>query len=141
MKNLVDRVSGMVSDAKDAVLESLDNSMRLGELTDMFSKAGDAAKERSEKYTSDLIALSPTIEQIGFKTKSINLGIGLNPTVSFNFEKFKETNADTRLRILDEHKDKMLLGTIVKALISADNYTIAITVGLAPSIAIQLLPQ
>lgn len=153
MKNLVNKVSGIVSDAKDVVMESMENGMKLSELTDMFSKAGDAAKEKSEKYTSDLIALSPIIEQIGFKTKSINLGIGLNPTVSFNFEKFKETDPEARQKVLDEHKDKVLLGMMVKALISADDYqskiklgsfkfnTITITVGLAPSISIQLLPK
>ncbi len=153
MKNLVNKVSGIVSDAKDAVLESFENGMKLQEFTDMFAKAGDAAKEKSEKYTSDLIGLSPIIEQIGFKTKSINLGVGLNPTVSFNFEKFKDTDPETTQKILDEHKDKLLLGMMVKALVSADEYqkkiklgsfkfsTISLTVGLAPSISIQLLPK
>ena len=153
MKNFIEKVSGAVADAKDSVMEGLENGLKLQELTDMFSKAGDAAQEKSEKYTSNLIALSPIIEQIGFKTKAISLGIGLNPTVTFNFEKFKETDAETRQKILEENKDKILLGMMVKALVSADEYqnkiklgsfrfsTISITVGLAPSISIQLVPR
>lgn len=153
MKELINKVSDKISDAKDAVKDGMDSIFNFEKLSEKFSDMTDAAKEKSANFTSDLISLSPIIDEIGFKTKGITLGIGLPPSATFHFEKYKEIDEARRNEILEAHKDKALLGIIVKTLITADNYQrkiqlgsfkfdcIEVCIGLTPGVNVQLIPK
>lgn len=144
MKELLDKVSSAVSDTKDSMMESL---------TEKFSSMTEAASERSAEFTSSLIALSPIIEEIGFKTTGITLSLGLPPSAVFHFQKFQDITPERREQIMEENKDNTMLKVIVGALLTADKYqdkikmgsfkfsNIDVSIGLTPGVNVQLVPK
>jgi hypothetical protein len=153
MKEIFNKMTEMVSDTKDAIMDNLEKAFNPANLMEKFSNATDAAREKIASYTDQLISLSPIIEEIGFKTKSISVDLGLPPSVSFSYEKVKDIEPERRDEILNEHKDKALLGPIVKTLVTADNFqkrlvlgsfkfkAIKITFGLTPAMGLELVPK
>ncbi|MBS1584538.1 MAG: hypothetical protein JSS82_03145 [Bacteroidetes bacterium] len=153
MKELINKVSDRISDAKDAVKDGMEGIFNFEKLTEKFSDMTDSAREKSANFTSDLISLSPIIEEIGFKTKGITLGIGLPPSATFHFAKFKDVDEERRNAIIEQHKEKPLLSVIVKTLITADDYQkkiqlgsfkfdcIEVCIGLTPGVNVQLIPK
>ncbi|OJW81150.1 MAG: hypothetical protein BGO69_04425 [Bacteroidetes bacterium 46-16] len=153
MKELLNKVSEKIGDTRDAVMDSLEHAFSIEKLTEKFSSMTDSAREKSANFTSDIISLSPIIEEIGFKTKGITLAIGLPPSATFHFEKFKDIAAERREEILAQHKDNAMLGIIVKTLVAADDYQkkiklgnfkfecIEVCIGLGPGVNVQLVPK
>ena len=153
MKELLGKVSGIVADTKDTVLESIENNFSIEKLSEKFSSMTEAASERSAAFTSDLISLSPIIEEIGFKTAGISLSIGLPPSATFHFEKVKDITPERRNEILEQHKDKAMLKIIVQTIIAADSFQdkvkmgnfkfgcIEVSMGLTPGVNVQLVPK
>ena len=153
MKELLGKVSGIVADTKDTVLETIENNFSIERLSEKFSEMTEAASDRSAAFTSDLISLSPIIEEIGFKTAGITLSIGLPPSATFHFEKFKEISPERKDEILEQHKDKAMLKIIVQTLLTADSFQnkvkmgtfkfscIEVSIGLTPGVNVQLVPK
>jgi len=153
MKEFIEKVSEKISETKDAVMESMENAFNIETLTEKFASMTDSAREKSAKFTSDIISLSPIIEEIGFKTKGITLSIGLPPSATFHFTKYKEIDDAKKEEILEAHKDKAMLGIIVKTLVTADDYQkkialgsfkfdcIEVCIGLGPGVNVQLVPK
>lgn len=153
MKEFLAKVSDKVSATRDAVTEGFDTMLSFDSISEKFTGLTDAAREKSANFTNELISLSPIIEEVGFKTNGITINMGLPPDVTFHFEKFKDISSERREEILQQHKGNIMLGTIVKALISADNFqsklklgsfefsTIDLCVGLTPGVSIQLVPN
>lgn len=153
MKELLNKMSEKISDTRDAVMDSLENAFSIEKLTEKFNNMTDSAREQSANFTSDIISLSPIIEEIGFKTKGITLSIGLPPSATFHFEKFKDIAPERRNEIVAQHKDKAMLGIIVKTLVAADDYQkkiklgsfkfecIEVCIGLGPGVNVQLVPK
>lgn len=153
MKDLFNKVSEKAVAARDSIKETVEASLNFEALTEKFSGMSDSAKDKATNFTNDLISLAPIIEEIGFKTNGITINMGLPPDVTFHFEKHKEITSERRESILAQHKGNIMLGTIVKALISADSFqerlklgsfsfnTIDICVGLTPGVSIQLVPK
>ena len=153
MKELLNKVSEKINETKEAVMDSMENAFSIEKLTEKFSSMTESAKEKSAQFTSDIISLSPIIEEIGFKTKGITLSIGLPPSATFHFEKFKDIEPARREEIVEAHKDKAMLGIIVKTLIAADDYQkkiklgtfkfecIEVCIGLGPGVNVQLVPK
>jgi hypothetical protein len=153
MKELLNKMSEKISDTRDAVMDSLENAFSIEKLTEKFNNMTDSAREQSANFTSDIISLSPIIEEIGFKTKGITLSIGLPPSAAFHFEKFKDIAPERRNEIVAQHKDKAMLGIIVKTLVAADDYQkkiklgsfkfecIEVCIGLGPGVNVQLVPK
>lgn len=148
MKDFLNKMTEKVSEAKDSVLDSIS----LDKITEKLGSIGDAAKEKITNTTNELISLSPIIEEMGYKTTSISITIGLPPDVTFHFEKTADVSAERRAEIMEQHKDKAMLGTIVKMLVTTDEYrdklkmgsfkfnNIDVCIGLTPGMTIQLVP-
>ena len=153
MKELLDKVSGIVTDTKDSVLETMENTFSIEKLGEKFSSMSEAANEKSANFTSSLIALSPIIEEIGFKTTGITLSLGLPPSAVFHFQKFQDISEERRSEILEQNKENTLLKVIVSTLLTADKYqdkikmgsfkfsNIDVSIGLAPGVDVQLVPK
>jgi hypothetical protein len=137
----------------DAMKETFENIFSLEKMTERFTKMSDDTREKYTKYNNDLIAISPIIEEIGFKTTQITLSMGLPPSFTFHFEKFKDIAPERREEILFEHKENQFLSPVVRMLIAADNYQskiklgsfkfscIEIQLGLTPGINMVLIPK
>ncbi len=148
MKDFLNKMTEKVSEAKDSVLDSIS----LDKITEKLGNISDAAKEKITNTTNELISLSPIIEEMGYKTTSISITIGLPPDVTFHFEKTADVSAERRAEIMEQHKDKAMLGTIVKMLVTTDEYrdklkmgsfkfnNIDVCIGLTPGMTIQLVP-
>jgi hypothetical protein len=122
-------------------------------LREYFNNISGAAGEKSINYSNELIKLTPVIEEVGYRTKGISISVGIPPAVTFHFENFKEIDAVKRQEILDANKDKDFLSIIVKTLVSVDEFqakldlgnfrlgSIDLTIGLPPSVNVQLVPK
>lgn len=149
MKDFLNNITDKVSEAKDAVADSLS----IDKLTEKLGSLTDAAKEKTINTANEVIGLTPIIEEIGFKTTGISVTMGLPPDITFHFMKTTDVSPERRKEILDQNKDKALLGTIVKMLVATDEYrdklklgsfkfsNIDICIGLTPGMTIQLVPQ
>ncbi len=149
MKDFLNKMSEKASDMKDAVSESFS----MDKLSEKIASISDGAKDKITKTTNDLISLSPIIEEMGYKTTSISVTVGLPPDVTFHFQKTADVSAERRAEIMAQHKDKALLGTVVKMLVTTDEYrdklklgafkfnNIDVCIGLTPGMTIQLVPE
>ena len=155
---MLEKISGKVKDAVSDASEKLsaqfeDGSGMLKEYLSKASDLGDAARDKIASVTNELIMLSPLIEQTGFRTKAISIGVGIPPSVTLSFENFKDMTQAERQTVLDKHKDLELLGIIVKTLVAADQFQqkiqpgnfrfaeIQVEVGLSPSITLHMVPK
>ena len=151
---MISKITELVSASADQLKTQLDESnAKLREHFARFANLGDEARTKLENYSRDLIQLSPIIEQCGYRTTGISIGIGLPPDITFHFENFKDISDEERQTILDAHKDKEILGLIVRALVTADNFQrklspetfrlneIEVAVGIPPSVTVQLVPR
>jgi hypothetical protein len=153
MKEFLNKVSDKVVEKKDAAMEAFEANLNFAKFSEKFTGMTDSAKEKSITFTNDLIALSPIIDEIGFKTTGISISLGLPPDVTFHFQKTKEIAEEQRNAILEQHKDKVMLGTIVKTLLMADSYqqklkmgsfrftNIDVCIGLTGGVTFQLVPK
>jgi hypothetical protein len=153
MKDLFNKVSEKVAEQKDAVKEAMEANLNFAKFSEKFTGMTDNAKEKSIEFMNDLISLSPIIDEIGFKTTGISVSIGLPPDVTFHFTKTKDVSEEERTAILEQNKDKAMLGTIVKMLFMADSYqqklklgsfrftNIDVCVGLTGGVTFQLVPK
>ncbi len=149
MKDFINKMTEKASEMKDAVTDSFS----LDKITEKLSSIGDAAKEKITNTTNELISLSPIIEEMGYKTTSISITVGLPPDITFHFQKTADVSAERRAELLEQHKDKAMLGTIVKMLVTTDEYrdklklgsfkfnNIDVCIGLTPGMTIQLVPD
>lgn len=149
MKDFLNNLTEKVNEAKDAVADSLS----LDKLTEKIGSISEGAKEKTINTANELIGLTPIIEEIGFKTTGISVTMGLPPDITFHFMKSEDVSPERRKEILETHKDKALLGTIVKMLVTTDEYrdklklgsfkfsNIDICIGLTPGMTIQLVPH
>ncbi|OSZ78753.1 hypothetical protein CAP35_11040 [Chitinophagaceae bacterium IBVUCB1] len=149
MKDFLNKVTEKVTEAKDVVADTLS----MDKLAEKLTSMGEAAKEKTINTANELIGLTPIIEEIGFKTTGISVTMGLPPDITFHFLKSDDVSAERRKEIMEQHKDKALLGTIVKMLVTTDEYreklklgsfkfsNIDICIGLTPGMTIQLVPS
>lgn len=149
MKDFLNKVTEKASEMKDAAMDSIS----IEKLNEKITSVGDAAKEKITNTTNELISLSPILEEMGYKTTSISVTVGLPPDITFHFEKTAEVSAERRQEIMEQHKDKAMLGTMVKMLVTTDEYrnklklgsfkfsNIDVCIGLTPGMTIQLVPE
>jgi hypothetical protein len=153
MKELLNKVTEKVAEKKDAAMEAFEANINFAKFSEKFTGMTDNAKEKSVEFMNDLIVLSPIIEEIGFNTTAITVSLGLPPDVTFHFQKTQDIPAEKRDAILEQHKDKIMLGTIVKTLLLADSYqqklklgsfrftNIDVCIGITGGVSFQLVPK
>jgi hypothetical protein len=153
MKDMISKMTQKATEVKDSMKETMENMLSLEKLSDKFSGISDKTTNLYAQYTSDLIALSPIIEEIGFRTTEIDFNISVPPSFVFHFEKIKETTPEKKQEILDLHKENRFLAPVVKMLITADTFqskiklgsfkfrSVKINLGLTPGINLVLVPK
>jgi hypothetical protein len=153
MKDILNKITQKITDVKDTVSEGMENMLNLERLTDKFSSFSETTGNIYAQYTSELVALSPIIEEIGFKTTEIEFNISIPPSFIFHFQKLKETTPEKKQEILDMHKENRFLAPIVKMLVTADTFqgkvalgafkfrSVKINLGLTPGLHLILVPK
>ncbi|MBK7038177.1 MAG: hypothetical protein IPH42_18075 [Bacteroidetes bacterium] len=69
------------------------------------------------------------MKKTGFRTKEINIGVGVPPRIIFHFEKFANVSKSDIEALLKQHEDKTMLKVIVTTLVSADEFQSKLTLG------------
>lgn len=123
VKNVFDDTTALLGEGYTAATELL------GETLQNFYDVKDLTRDKITNITNDFIALSPIIEETGYRTKEINIGVGIPPRMIVHFEKFASVSQETIDAILLEHQDKKLLKVIVHTLLSADAFQQKLTLG------------
>ena len=153
MKEMLNKMTQKITEVKDTMREGMENMFQLEKITEKFSSLSEATGDMYAQYTSELIALSPIIEEIGFKTTEIEFNISIPPSFIFHFQKLKETTPEKKQEILDLHKENRFLAPIVKMLIAADTFqgkvalgtfkfrSVKINLGLSPGLHLILVPK
>lgn len=145
-KNLISETGIMVGESMDDVSGLLKDTLN------KFYDVKDLTKEKLVALANDLIALSPIIEQTGYKSKEINIGLSLPPKVVFHFEKVADISREQIDQILENNAEKPLLRVIVQTLVTADEFQQKITpgsfrfseidieIGVPPRVNVKLIP-
>jgi len=153
MKDLFNKISDNMAEKKEAMIDALDANLSFAKFSEKFTGMTEGAKQKSIDFMNDLLALPPIIDKIGFNTTEIAISIGLPPDVTFEFEKTEDVSTEEREQILEQHKDKAMLGTIVKTLLLAESYQqklkmgnfrftkIQVCVGLTGGVSFLLVPK
>ncbi len=153
MKDIFNKMTQKITEVKDTMAEGVENLLHLENFTDRFSCISDSTNNLYAQYTSELIALSPIIEEIGFKTTELEFNIRIPPSVVLCFEKLKETTLEKKQEILELHKENRFLAPIVKMLTTADDFqdkvtlgnfkfaSVKINLGLSPGLNLVLTPK
>ena len=123
LKNVLTDTSSLLGIGFDEASNLLKDTL------DKFYDVKNLTKEKLTGITNDLIALSPLIEKTGFRTKEINIGVGVPPRIIFHFEKFANVSKEEIETLLNEHEDKTMLKVIVTTLVSADEFQKKLTLG------------
>lgn len=143
MDKILNKVTDLVSDSKEAFKDNLDKLNNLADFT----------KDKGTDYINQLIEFTPIIEEIGFKAAKISVCMGIPPSATVTFKKFKDIDEARKQEIIDEHKDKRVLNLILKTLLTADKFqssikmgafafeSIDVNLGLTPGVNIQLEPK
>jgi hypothetical protein len=118
-------------------------------VTEKIANVSDAGMEKLQEMMAEVEEISPFLCELGYTVEGIKVAIGLIPDISIDIGGMTKTMPEeTYQRIMEEHKDKVVLVSIVKALqtISAlqnrvhflgmrsDNATI--TLGLPPKVSL-----
>jgi hypothetical protein len=140
--------------ATDSTEESMFNKLKgkamevHASVTEKITDASEASMEKIQEAIAELDEVSPFLCELGYTVEGIKIGVGLIPDVSIDIGGMTKTMpVETYVRILEEHKDKKILISIVKTLqtvsalqhkvhfmgMRSDNITI--TLGLPPKVS------
>jgi hypothetical protein len=80
----------------------------------------EASEEKISALVNDILGLAPIIELTGFSMKDVGMDIGIPFGISLTFVKERDVEPAEIEKLLEENKDKEILGLIVRALLKAD---------------------
>lgn len=105
-----------VSAAEDYFRKSLEMLRKT-----LFKKETVAkSKEQITELTEEVERVMPLINQIGYKTREVRIGIGVPPVLEIYYQKIKDVDRKEINQILKDNKDDTAFRLIAKALLSAD---------------------
>ena len=79
--------------------------------------------ESSIQYSAlvnDILGLAPLIEMTGFSMRDVSMDIGIPLGVTLSFTKERDLEPEEIEKMIEENKDKEILGLIVRGLQKAD---------------------
>jgi len=86
---------------------------------DSFSTAG---KDRVRAVIDDFLAITPLIEQAGYKITNLDIELGLLPKLIPHFRKIGDIDETQKQQILSQVGDKKLMKLLISALFKADSF-------------------
>jgi hypothetical protein len=145
--NIAKNITDTLSETKESIKHHFE---------DQISKVQDLAENAKDKIADQIslfIEIAPAVETIGFSVEGISVNMSLPPSAVFKFKKTHDIDMGAYEQLLKENSDKLLLKSLLHALISADSCqkkikmgsfrfsNVEIQLGLSPSVSFQLSPQ
>ena len=112
MKNnsILKKTSKTVTDSSEQILNQLKNGLsKIGDL-------GTSTKNKFVDYVKDVFDVLPLIENAGFRTNRLIVGISIPPSIEIHFSRFKELSEEETEKLLETYSDKKMFKLIFKAL-------------------------
>ncbi len=92
-------------------------------------RLNEAVSNKVRNIINDFIEAAPLIESAGFRIRDMEIELSIIPKLIPHFEKFADTDDETRRSIIEQVKDKRLVSLLLKALFKADNFQQSLTMG------------
>ncbi|NKI30434.1 hypothetical protein [Croceivirga thetidis] len=108
--SIISKTSRTVTESSEQILTQLKNGL---------SKIGDIGSNTKNKfidYVKEVFEVLPLIENAGFKTNRLIVGISVPPSIEIHFSRFKELSQDETDKLLELYSDKKMFKLIFKAL-------------------------
>jgi hypothetical protein len=110
------KTSKKLTDSSEHILNQLKNGL---------SKIGDIGTHTKHKfvdYVKDVFDVLPLIEEAGYKTNRLIVGVSIPPSIEIHFSRFKELSEEETKQILELYSDKKMFNLIFKALVMSNEF-------------------
>jgi hypothetical protein len=115
-KSIIKKTTNTISDSTDQVINQLKNGLsKIGDL-------GTNAKNKFLNYVKDVFDVLPLIEQAGFRTNRLIVGISVPPSIEIHLSRFKEMDAKEIEKLYETYSDKKMFKLILKSLIMSNDF-------------------
>lgn len=115
-KSIVKKTSKVVTDSSEKLINQLKSGLsKIGDL-------GTASKNKFVNYVKEVFAVLPLIEEAGFRTNRLIVGISIPPSVDIHLSRFKELDEKQIEKLLDDYRDKKMFKLILKALLMSNEF-------------------
>ena len=114
--SILKKTSKTVLDSTDQILSQLKNG---------FSKIGNlgiSTKNKFINYVKEVFDVIPLIEEAGFRTNRLIVGISIPPSIEIHVSRFRELDTTEMEKLLEEYSDKKMLKLILKALLVSNEF-------------------
>ncbi len=86
-------------------------------VAEKIADTSEAAQEKLREKLSEVNDILPAIRELGYSVEGVQVGIGLLPDVGIDVSGLSRTmDTATYERVLEEQKDKKVLGLVLRAL-------------------------
>ncbi|EDP72258.1 hypothetical protein FBALC1_14192 [Flavobacteriales bacterium ALC-1] len=113
----------MIKKASETIIDGTDKV--LSQLKEGLSKISDIGKATTNKfvsYVTDVFDVLPILEEAGFRTNRLIVGISIPPSIEIHFSRYKEINEDDIEKLYEDYKDKKMLKLILKSLLMSNEF-------------------
>ena len=108
--SIIAKTSKTVTESSEQILTQLKNG---------FAKIGDIGtntKDKFVEYVKEVFDVLPLIENAGFRTNRLIVGISVPPSIEIHFSRYKELSRDETDKLLELYSDRKMFKLIFKAL-------------------------
>ncbi|MEO9964213.1 MAG: hypothetical protein ABJF11_00400 [Reichenbachiella sp.] len=120
MKNLIGKVKDGINKSPETLKSVYGDAV--SKLNSGLSKIGNMGTEAKNKvldFTNEIISLLPILEEFGYKTTELRVGVSIPPTIEIDVLKVKEISKEEHDEKLQLYKSRNMFNLILKALESA----------------------
>lgn len=114
--SMLNKASKKVTEGTDQLLNQLKSGLqKLGDL-------GTVTKDKFIDYIKDVFDVLPHIEEAGFKTKRIIIGISIPPSIEIHVFRVKELNSKQIEVLMNKYESQKMFKLILKALLVSNDF-------------------
>jgi len=131
-------ITGIFSSLKHALIKILDPDYHKNthqeagfneQQVDSEFRINEAVSNKAKTIINDFIDAAPLIQEAGFRINDLQIELSVIPKLIPHFEKVSDVDEATRIRIIEQVKDKRIIRLLLKALFNADNFQQSLKMG------------
>jgi len=130
MKDLIGKVKGSFGKTPEAIKSVYGDAVdKLNSGLKAISNMGSEAKNKVLNFTNEIISIIPILEEFGYKTTELRVGVSIPPTMEMDVLKVMEISQEEHDQKLEKYKAKSMFNLILKALESARSIQSKLSIG------------
>lgn len=115
-KSIIKKTTETIFDNTDQVINQLKNGLF------KISDIGTNAKNKFINYVKDVFDVLPLIEEAGFRTNRLIVGISVPPSIEIHVSRYKELDEDEIEKLYKKYKEKRMFKLILKSLLMSNDF-------------------